>query len=311
VPSKSKLNCFAASRVAQPEFVISAAKGGSTLFPVFLMTLPANRVYYRCAMGSVLSKIEGIIGRVRLWVWLANALIFITTSGTFAWLAQKVTPIAAYGLAAVILTGTALACLALLALGVIGIAWSLRFRPQSVAEESNEIKSRAANQYMSDAIIVSGRDETAPSFRGRFARNGREGMFYIEYSGFFGGSGGGWSTPITLPIPQHVPRFTQGQTVSIPLLRSVQTREGARWQFGEEMRDGFPVHMVGGGSVYRGRVKFLSEDDIAQSCYFVALSHADMSIMPDVLGEHVFSHAWEWEGKVAPNGNAASLFTPA
>src|SRR5258706_9300452 len=84
-----------------------------------------------------------------------------------------------------------------------------------------------------------------------------------------------------------------------------------RWQFGEEMKNGFPVHMVGSERVYRGRVKFLSEDDMAQYCYFVAHSHKDMSIMPDVLGEHMFSHLWEWEGKAAPNGNAASLFIPA
>jgi hypothetical protein len=51
--------------------------------------------------------------------------------------------------------------------------------------------------------------------------------------------------------------------------------------------------------------------DVAQSCYFVAHGHKDMSIMPDVLGEHMFSHLWEWEGKAAPNGNAASLFNPA
>ena len=127
---------------------------------------------------------------------------------------------------------------------------------------------------------------------------------------FSGAYGGAWTSPITIPI-RSVERFTQGQTVSIPLVRSVETKEGARWQFGEEMKNGFPVHMVGGGVVYRGRVKCLSEDDVAQHCYFVAHSHKDMSIMPDVLGEHMFSHIWEWEGKAAPNGDAASLFAPA
>ena len=261
-------------------------------------------------MASVLSKIEGILGRVRLWVWLVWTLITIATSGTFAWLVQQVTPVAAYGVAAVILTGTALAGLVLLALGVLGIAWSLIFRPQSLAQEPNEVESKAANRYLSDAIIAAGSGDTAPLFRARFARNGREGVFYIEYSLFFGGYGGGWTSPITLPI-RRVARFTQGQIVSIPLVRSVETQEGARWQFGEEMKNGFPVHMVGGGVVYRGRVKFLSEDDVAQYCYFVAHSHKDMSIMPDVLGEHMFSHIWEWEGKAAPNGDAASLFAPA
>jgi hypothetical protein len=261
-------------------------------------------------MASVLSKIEGILGRVRLWVWLVVTLITIATSGTFAWLVQQVTPIAAYGVAAVILTGTALASLALLALGVLGIAWSLIFRPQSLAQESNETKSKAANQCLSDAIIVAGRGDAAPCFRARFAQNGREAVFYIEYSVFSGGYGGGWTLPITIPI-RSVPRFTKGETVSIPLMRSVETSEGVRWQFGEEMKDGFPVHMVGSERVYRGRVKCLSEDDVPQSCYFVAHGHKDVSIMPNVLGEHMFSHLWEWEGKAAPNGNAASLFNHA
>jgi hypothetical protein len=258
-------------------------------------------------MASVLSKIEGILGRVRLWMWLGGVLI--TTGGALAWLAQQ-TPIAAYGVAAVILTGIALACLALLALGVFGIAWSLIFRPQSVGLGHSGLNSKAANRYLSDAIIVSGSGETAPLFRARFARNGREAAFYTEYSMFSGAYGGAWTSPITIPI-RSLARFTQGETVSIPLVRSVETQEGARWQFGEEMKNGFPVHMVGGGRVYRGRVKFLSEDDVAQYCYFVAHSHKDMSIMPDVLGEHMFSHIWEWEGKAAPNGDAASLFAPA
>lgn len=259
-------------------------------------------------MGPVLSKIEGILGRVRLWAWVGGVLV--ATSGILAWLAQQVAPIAAYGIAAVILVGIALACLALLALGAFGIAWSRIFRPQSLARAPDEVKSKSANQCLSDAIIVSGRDDTAPSFRARFARNGREAVFYIEYSAFSGGYGGGWTSPITIPI-RCVARFTQGETVSIPLMRSVETREGVRWQFGEEMKDGFPVHMIGSERFYRGRVKCLSENDMAQSCYFVAHGHKDMSIMPDVLGEHMFSHLWEWEGKAAPNGNAASLFNPA
>jgi hypothetical protein len=258
-------------------------------------------------MASVLSKIEGILGRVRLWVWLGGALIVL--SGALVWLAQQAAAIAAYGFAAVILTGIVLACLALLGLGAAGIAWSLTFGAKSSDRESNGLNNKAANRHLSDAIIVSGSGETAPLFRARFAQNGREAVFYIEYSMFSGGYGGGWTSPITIPI-RNVARFTQGETVSIPLMRSVETREGVRWQFGEEMKNGFPVHMVGGGRVYRGRMKFLSEDDIAQSCYFVARSHKDMSIMPDVLGEHMFSHLWEWEGKAAPNGNAASLFTP-
>ena len=255
-------------------------------------------------MGSTLSKIEGVLGRLRLWAWVVTVLI--AASIALAGLTQQ-TPIAAYGVATVILVGIALACLLLLALGLSGIVWFLIFRRQSLGREPNEGKNKAANQYLSDAIIASGRGDTAPLFRARFARNGREGVFYIEYSVFFGGYGGGWTSPITIPI-LSVARFTQGETISIPLVRSVDTQEGARWQFGEEMKNGFPVHMVGGGHAYRGRVKFLSEDDVAQSCYFVAHSHEDMSKMPDVLGEHMFSHIWEWEGKAAPNGDAASLF---
>ena len=123
------------------------------------------------------------------------------------------------------------------------------------ARKSDSAKIEETKPYLSDAIVVSGKDGTVPSFRARFARNGRDAAFYIEYSVFFGGVGGGWTVPITVPI-QTVGRFTRGETIPIPLMRVVETREGPRWQFGEEMKNGFPVHMIGGGHIYRGRVQF-------------------------------------------------------
>jgi hypothetical protein len=168
-------------------------------------------------MPTIISKVEGLLARVRLWSWLVTVVV---ASGLLSWLAQQVAVIAAHGYAAVILTGIAFACLSMLAISAAAI-----------------------------------------------------------YSVFFGGYGGGWTTPITVPI-QTIGRFTQGETISIPLVRSVDTKEGPRWQFGEEMKDGFPVHMIGEGHVYTGRVKFLFQDDVSQYCYFVAQSDKDMSKMP-------------------------------
>lgn len=247
-------------------------------------------------MEPVLAKVEGIIGRIRLWAWVGGA--FIAIGSVLAWLTNQVAPIAAYGLAAPIIVGFALACLALLALAAIGLVGARIFGPRT---------SKPGNQYLSDAIVVSGHGNAAPSFCARFARNGREAVFYIEFSSYYPGSAGGWTSPITIRVAS-ASRFTQGETITFPLMRSVETREGVRWQFGEAMQDGFPVHMIGGDRFYRGRVKCLSADDVAQSCYFFARAYKDMSIMPDVYGEHLLSHLWEWEGKPPPNGNAASLF---
>jgi type I restriction enzyme R subunit len=63
--------------------------------------------------GKTYTAFQIMLGRVRLWAWLGGVLI--ATSITIAGLAQKVVPIAAYGVAAVILVGIALACLVLLA----------------------------------------------------------------------------------------------------------------------------------------------------------------------------------------------------
>jgi len=165
----------------------------------------------------------------------------------------------AYGYAAVILTGVVFACLVMLAISAGAVAWSRIFASPLDACKSDAAKIEVTKPYLSDPIVVSGEDGTVPSFRARFARNGRDAAFYIEYSVFFRQ----WTIPITVLI-QTVGRFTQGETISIPLMRAVETREGPRWQFGEEMKNGFPVHMIGGGYIYRGRVKFSSQDDVAQ-----------------------------------------------
>ena len=203
-------------------------------------------------MGISFSKVEAILGRARLWFWVAG--IILAASGPFSWLAHQVGTIAAYGYAAAILTGVAFACLIVLAISIGAIAWSRIFASPLDARKSDSAKIEETKPYLSDAIVVSGKDGTVPSFRARFARNGRDAAFYIEYSVFFGGVGGGWTVPITVPI-QTVGRFTRGETIPIPLMRVVETREGPRWQFGEEMKNGFPVHMIGGGHIYRGRVQ--------------------------------------------------------
>ena len=176
-------------------------------------------------MPTVISKIEGVLGRVRLWGWVVTALAWLASSGLFSWLAQRVAVIAAYGYAAVILTGVVLACLMMLAVSVAAIAWSYKFASPSDPRKPVPSKIAEAKLYLSDAIVVSGHDGTVPSFRARFARNGRDAAFYTEYSVFFGGYGGGWTAPITIPI-RNVARFTQGETISIPLTRVVETREG-------------------------------------------------------------------------------------
>jgi hypothetical protein len=210
-------------------------------------------------MRTILSKVEGMLGRARLWYWLASILATLATSSLFGWLAQRVAIIAAYGYAAVILTGVVFACLVMLAISAGAVAWSRIFASPLDACKSDAAKIEVTKPYLSDPIVVSGEDGTVPSFRARFARNGRDAAFYIEYSVFFRQ----WTIPITVLI-QTVGRFTQGETISIPLMRAVETREGPRWQFGEEMKNGFPVHMIGGGYIYRGRVKFSSQDDVAQ-----------------------------------------------
>jgi hypothetical protein len=45
-------------------------------------------------MRTILSKVEGMLGRARLWYWLASILATLATSSLFGWLAQRVAIIA-------------------------------------------------------------------------------------------------------------------------------------------------------------------------------------------------------------------------
>lgn len=160
---------------------------------------------------------------------------------------------------------------------------------------------------LQSASIFDGQANLPPNYRARFSRNGRDARFYVEFSFFFGGYGGGWTEPTKLLV-RTTNRFAEGEAVTFPLMRSVQTREGARWQFGEEMKDGFPVHGFGPDILIRGRVTTLMGDDTTRHCYFIGFQGSDMTVTPKITGEHIWAHEHEWEGRRPPNGEGESLF---
>jgi hypothetical protein len=146
--------------------------------------------------------------------------------------------------------------------------------------------------YLSEFAVFSGTADNPPRFSALFASNGRQASFYVKYRWSVPTYGGGWTSWVLVPV-YTAERFTGGERLSLPLLRSVQTKEGLRWQFGEEMKNGFPVHMLGPDRWYQGKIKFLSEDNVEQYCSFILYAPREMSQMPDVVGEHMFSHLCE------------------
>ena len=177
-------------------------------------------------------------------------------------------------------------------------------------QEMTHINSR----YLSAAVVVAGVGSAAdmryPEYRARFGRNGRDATFLIEYSIHFSGVGpaSGWSKSKKTQV-FYRDRFSSSEEVTFSLVSPCMTDGGTRWSFGPLAEvDGTNEPLIGLGVYYRGRVTMLATDDTEEHCYFILKTNENGNELPEVTGEHMFAHAWEWEGRDPPNGDARVLF---
>jgi hypothetical protein len=164
--------------------------------------------------------------------------------------------------------------------------------------------------YLQNAIVAGGHNGRAPEFRARFARNGKNGAFYLEYRTAFGGLGPtGWTMPRKIEVARQ-DRFAVGEMVEFTIIsRFEHEREGVSWFFGlrPDLLQGHPRDTLNPDAHFQGRVTFLADDDTTQHCYFIVAT-SDRASMPTVTGEHMFSHIYEWEGRPMPNADPEALF---
>ena len=161
------------------------------------------------------------------------------------------------------------------------------------------------------AIVVAGDGNRPPEFRARFAVNGKDGIFYLEQSMAVGGIGtsGMWTLPRKIEVARQ-DRFAPGITIDFPIFgRFEHDREGTMYFFGSrlDLVEGYPRDSLNPLSHYQGRITFQSDGGAEQHCYFIVAT-GNQGVVPTVTGEHMFSHVWEWEGKVPPNTNPRALF---
>jgi hypothetical protein len=158
-----------------------------------------------------------------------------------------------------------------------------------------------------DAIVVAGAPSgKAPEFRARFARNGHDASFWIEYSMC---TPHGW-TEIVKRHAYLKDRFVRKETVSFPLIEKITFGREELWRFKTSPAfsdDGMPIDMVGRERDYQGRVVTIIENTTEEFCYFI-VSFPASADAPQVTGQHMFDHMFKWEGKSVPTGDASSLF---
>lgn len=243
-------------------------------------------------MGLV-SKIEGIIGRAKLWTWAASSLVVV--SGAFVWLVQQVAPIAAYGLAAVVLIGIALGCLLLLALGSIGIAWSAIFRPQWITSNPGQPSKQ---HYLKDAHFFGGAVSPPmnPRFEAKFIRSGQRCRLFIEHSYFPRAMGRvDWTSLPLIELPK-VEEFVPGQTLNVVLLSPFETDGRKLWRWGPPTEQADPKNTFIESAWHRGRLIVRCDDAPPQNFYFIVDPRPDADV-PALIGQNRFNFAQEWEAR--------------
>ena len=159
-----------------------------------------------------------------------------------------------------------------------------------------------------DAIVAAGNPSgKAPEFRARFARNGHDASFWIEYSMC---TPHGW-TDMRKSRAYLQDRFVRNETVSFPLMEKITFRGEELWRFKTSPAfsdDEMPIDIVGRERHYQGRVVTVIENTTEEFCYFIVSFHTSADDAPQVIGQHMFDHMFKWEGKSVPTGDASSLF---
>lgn len=158
----------------------------------------------------------------------------------------------------------------------------------------------AKEPYLSDAIVVDGVRNNSLEYRARFRRGGSDAIFFVEY---------GWqssSGPQRKKVKAfELKRFMPGDVVSFPKFTHSEIDKKILWRFGLQEREDQTRNTLQQESRFPCRATLLTQDNILQHCYFTYWMEDGR---PRVLGEHMFSHMFEWEGKTPPNGNHRSLF---
>src|SRR4051794_28573017 len=150
------------------------------------MTAQRLKAWFR--RWSDFDSATSLVGYIGTGITAATGL---TIAGVAAWAASTLDWYWAkfqwLGVALVFLTAWLV-----LSLGLFLIAHAVR-----VWKKAGSTIIQPGNRILKDAAVVDGSENRPPEFRGRFAENGRNAAFYIEYSFARGGIGASnrWTQP--------------------------------------------------------------------------------------------------------------------
>lgn len=155
------------------------------------------------------------------------------------------------------------------------------------------------------ATVYDGGMASVPTLKVEFASNGRNMTFYLECSVFINAVGFfGWGKAIKFEL-KKILNYSVGQDCLIPLIEEALDETGSkywRWCTSEDRL--IPINRSG---TIRGRVTALSDDFKENHVYFILLMKGP-EFKPVAIGDHLFSHMFEWEGKEHFNKSIATVY---
>ena len=149
-----------------------------------------------------------------------------------------------------------------------------------------------------EALVAAGSADIPAHLRFHFAENGRNARLYVDFSVFHPAvTATHWTKQVRLEV-KRFDHFARDQSVRVDLFEQVGGSGSLFWRLAyiTETNDKVnPRYVLAPNSSCRGRYTLLTEDNRESHCYFIAEPTNGVDGPPRVTGQHMFSHAWDWE----------------
>jgi hypothetical protein len=142
-----------------------------------------------------------------------------------------------------------------------------------------------------------------PRIIASFARTGKYIQVCVDISSFISAIGfAGWSKRRRLFI-REIASFRRDEQVVIPLFWMDNVNGVHQWVWGDGNRsyEDRAGRVIALNHYYRCRAAFIADDGSEEYIYFLMRTDKEPPQMPDVIGQHMFMFADEWEREATQN----------
>jgi hypothetical protein len=177
--------------------------------------------------------------------------------------------------------------------------------PQSVVPKDLELPIVAKpSSTIRDSIIhngINGIGGNLPRASVTFSKSGKDAAICIDFSYFVASLGASiWKKRHRLLV-REIASYRRDEEMIIPLVWKDLHENVNVWRWGESKRlySSMVEGILHNHCHYRARVVFISADGTEEYIYFIVRTGNVQDEMPDIIGQHVFKFAAEWEQETA------------